>query len=54
MKRIFIFLLIFNYILLQENKNDIPVVTVNYPDKHQWKMSKHDYLNIKLDIEREV
>ena len=31
-----------------------PKVSVNYPDKNQWKMSKRDYLNIKLDIEKEV
>lgn len=31
-----------------------PKVSVNYPDKNQWKMSKKDYLNIKLDIEKEV
>lgn len=31
-----------------------PKISVNYPDKNQWKMSKRDYLNIKLDIEKEV
>lgn len=31
-----------------------PKVSVNYPDKNQWKMSKRDYLNIKLDIEKDV
>ena len=31
-----------------------PKVSVNYPDKNQWKMSKRDYLNIKLDIEKQV
>ena len=31
-----------------------PKVSVNYPDKNQWKMSKRNYLNIKLDIEKEV
>ena len=31
-----------------------PKVSVNYPDKNQWKMSKRDYLNIRLDIEKEV
>ena len=46
---IFIFLL-FDFIY----NHDVPVVKVNYPNKRQWKMSKHDYLNIKLDIERDV
>jgi hypothetical protein len=33
---------------------DVPMVNVNYPEKRQWKMSKQDYLKIKLDIEKEV
>ena len=33
---------------------DVPMVNVNYPEKRQWKISKQDYLKIKLDIEKEV
>ena len=31
-----------------------PQVSVNYVPKKQWKLSKHDLADIKLDIEREV
>ncbi len=31
-----------------------PEVNVNYKPKKQWKISKHDLADIKLDIEREV
>jgi len=31
-----------------------PTVTVNYQPKKQWKLSKHDLADIKLDIETEV
>ncbi len=31
-----------------------PTVSVNYFPKKQWKLSKHDISEIKLDIEREV
>lgn len=31
-----------------------PEVNVNYKPKKQWKVSKHDLADIKLDIEREV
>ena len=31
-----------------------PTVSVNYVPKKQWKMSKLDLADIKLDIEREV
>ena len=31
-----------------------PAVSVNYLNKKQWKLSKHDLADIKLDIEREV
>ena len=33
---------------------DKPTITVNYLPKKQWKLSKHDVADIKLDIEREV
>ncbi len=35
-------------------KDDVPTVSVNYVPKKQWKMSKIDLADIKLDIEREV
>lgn len=35
-------------------KMDPPKVEVNYLPKKQWKMSKHDMVDIKLDIEREL
>jgi hypothetical protein len=31
-----------------------PSVSVNYLAKKQWKLSKHDLADIKLDIEREM
>jgi hypothetical protein len=31
-----------------------PTVSVNYLPKKQWKLSKHDLADIKLDIEREM
>jgi hypothetical protein len=31
-----------------------PAVSVNYLPKKQWKLSKHDLSDIKLDIEREM
>ena len=31
-----------------------PTVSVNYTPKKQWKLSKHDLADIKLDIESEV
>ena len=31
-----------------------PTVSVNYTPKKQWKLSKHDLADIKLDIEAEV
>jgi hypothetical protein len=33
---------------------ETPSVSVNYLPKKQWKLSKHDMADIKLDIEREV
>jgi hypothetical protein len=33
---------------------DVPSIAVNYLPKKQWKLSKHDLADIKLDIEREV
>ena len=33
---------------------DKPTISVNYLPKKQWKLSKHDIADIKLDIEREV
>jgi hypothetical protein len=33
---------------------DKPTISVNYLPKKQWKLSKHDMADIKLDIEREV
>lgn len=51
MKNIIIF---FFFVFLQFIKTIPPKISVNYPDKNQWKMSKHDYLNIKLEIEKEV
>lgn len=33
---------------------ETPTVSVNYIPKKQWKMSKLDLADIKLDIEREV
>ena len=47
-------ILIFFFVFLQFIKTIPPKISVNYPDKNQWKMSKNDYLNIKLDIEKEV
>ena len=43
----FIFLLTFM-------NSEAPTVSVNYVPKKQWKMSKLDLADIKLDIEREV
>lgn len=51
MKNIIIF---FFFVFLKFIKAIPPKISVNYPDKNQWKMSKHDYLNIKLEIEKEV
>jgi hypothetical protein len=31
-----------------------PAVSVNYLPKKQWKLSKHDLSDIKMDIEREM
>jgi len=31
-----------------------PTISVNYQPKKQWKLSKHDLADIKLDIESEV
>jgi hypothetical protein len=31
-----------------------PSISVNYLPKKQWKLSKHDIADIKLDIEREM
>lgn len=36
------------------NLQDPPSISVNYIPKKQWKLSKHDLADIKLDIEREV
>jgi hypothetical protein len=33
---------------------DTPSISVNYIPKKQWKLSKHDLADIKIDIEREV
>jgi hypothetical protein len=35
-------------------KEEPPSVSVNYIPKKQWKMSKLDLADIKIDIEREV
>jgi len=35
-------------------ESETPTVSVNYLPKKQWKLSKHDIADIKLDIEREV
>ena len=51
MKIIILFYIkIISYILCQ----DKPTISVNYLPKKQWKLSKHDIADIKLDIEREV
>ena len=47
--RFIILLIIFKTIICPP-----PTVTVNYQPKKQWKLSKHDLADIKLDIEAEV
>jgi len=49
-----IFLLLISFLSLCFVINPPPTVSVNYTPKKQWKLSKHDLADIKLDIESEV
>jgi hypothetical protein len=51
--KINIFVLILIKFSFQDDSKP-PEVNVNYIPKKQWRMSKHDLADIKLDIEREV
>ena len=52
--KIIIFYFYFVIALFLLVRCDPPTVSVNYLPKKQWKLSKHDVADIKLDIEREV
>lgn len=50
----FRYYLVFSLALNQICCDAPPTVSVNYLPKKQWKLSKHDLADIKLDIEREM